>query len=226
MSSGFTPEQLRALRKRTYEALRKGIDWSDIGFTEAEEIALNLEQIPIRKEIFLTMAVDPASNPMDLQSSTDVDPTFGDRDAVSLPFTATKFSNLITKTLHAVAIADAAVSTFMTFEDPDGTDYSVPSNKVFRANRVYWLGSATNAFIALGYGDNGVAAGTTAPTNEVITLGNTGTTLTVLTVQTISLLHQLALQYTVPAGKFPHVRKSGAQNNNVAVYVMGVEYNA
>ena len=69
----------------------------------------------------------------------------------------------------AVAFVNGATPHYMTFESPVGTDYQVTAGKTFYITKMDMRGrgASDNLNLVIGYGDNGVASGTSAPTNWV-----------------------------------------------------------
>jgi hypothetical protein len=106
----------------------------------------------------------------------------------------------------------------MTFESPVGTDYQVPASNTFYITKldVHGIGN-NNTLAVIGYGDNGVADGTTAPTNAVEVTGQYYSSGT-------EDVAQLSVLIPIPAQKYPYVKApTGAASNGVSVTAYGIE---
>lgn len=110
-----------------------------------------------------------------LNSSGDlVDPKTDDPIAtlgglVNIGFTLAKKTTPIFKNLLS---ATSTENNYMTFEDPVGTDYSVPASKVFYGLGVRIVANLASKGASIGYADDGVADGVAAPTTPVYVIGN------------------------------------------------------
>ncbi len=228
-------EELRALFKELLIESIRGIDWSDAGFTEDEEARINKHKPNFRKDISLVAIVDPTTNPMNLGSAignvgvldtggnrvdpkTD-DPIMSFADSMDIGVTYDKRTTPVFKMLHAVP---TTAGNYMTLESPVGTDYSVAANKVFNTLKTIFNMGVAGMF-SIGYGDNSVANGVTAPTNPVSILGDEVAGVSALAAAVANTLYEVKVWAEVPAGKFPFVK---THNTNLRVAVFGVEVDA
>jgi len=155
----------------------------------------------------------------------EVDPHIILGGSLQVPYSISKFTNPVFKTLSASLITTNNIGSF---EFPEGTDYSVPTGKKLDVYRAIGL-SAIVTELVLGYGDDGVAPGTTDPTNPVFVIGSntTGTNLSSpLGLPTVGKSETFDIHFPVPAGKFPFGEFTlGASGSKFAV-LFGVESDA
>lgn len=175
----------------------------------------------------LTTRVDPnASEPIGPLGADQVDPIIrlGATMQLDVPHTFTKKTN--SKEVILGAQIGTATNTRMTFHDQKtGSDYSVPSGKELLIYHEIGMATKVTASILINYGDDGVAEGTSAPTNEVFPAGfPSGTGLGIHFV-TIDVVQELNWPVIIPADKFPLlVGLDTAQA--ISMVCMAVEYDA
>ena len=159
-------------------------------------------------------------------SGNRVDPKTDDpiaklADVIDIGFTLAKKTTPIFKTLSANIISDAVNTRYMTLEQPNGTDYSVPASKVFYALKVPFYCVAAAGLHNIGYGDDGVAEGIAAPTTPVYLLGSTAV-LGVIVNAAANTFYELKIFASVPAGKFPFISRA-AVGGISSIVVIGIE---
>ena len=64
-----------------------------------------------------------------------------------------------------IACRPGASAHYMTFETTSGTDYQVSAGSAFYITKFDMTSTGAAPDVAIGYGDNGVADGASAPTN-------------------------------------------------------------
>ena len=219
--------ELRNLREDIES--KQALDWSDIGFTGDEEARLNRQKPRFSKDIQLTALLDPTTDPMSIvapasSSSVTKDP-FANIGGIEWNYTQTAKTSPRPITLTQAFAT--ATNTYVSLESPAGTDYSVPVGKEFMWLKLKMLTGATNLptgnALTWGYGDTGVAEGTSAPTTEVdiCYAANVGPAYGTNTIVDILAPMNNASPFPisdptgqflgiVPAGKFPFVRKAAA----------------
>lgn len=126
------------------------------------------------------------------------------------PFQGVDPADLIILVQHFEGLAAAPYLTFHstlsgTGTGSAGTDYSVPAGKQLIIGVIAMASSVATQSIVIGYGNNGVAEGVTAPTNAV-GLNGQRTFMAVATNTT----YQWTVTLKVPAGKFPYAHAPGA----------------
>jgi len=163
----------------------------------------------------------PPPSPPGTTGSDLVDPEVLLAEFAKLPYVIAKATNPVFVTLN-VAITGA--NTFMTFESPVGTDYDVPASKKLRVYKVIWQGAVVATYLSLGYGDDGVADGTSAPTNIVRQIGS-GNSGSALAVFVINQPEKESISLDIPAGKFPVANKNNT-NGIFSATLFGVEVDA
>lgn len=100
----------------------------------------------------------------------------------------------------AYMTAPGSTAGYMTLENPVGTDYQVPAGQTYYITSLHISVTDTTAInvVRVGYGDNGVSEGASAPTNYVeltgsFSTGNKGTL-------------ELNVLIPIPAQKYPCMR--------------------
>jgi len=146
--------------------LKRRLNPAAFGHT-AQEIASLNKRIPLLGNFVVPVSViKPTDGTFpDPSSATPVDP-FADIGGIQWPYALTaKTSPVI---VNVGQKHDTTTDTYVTLESPSGTDYVVPASKVFHWMELFVsFGASVPADLSWGYGDNGVAPGTTAPTNAV-----------------------------------------------------------
>ena len=228
----FRSELVKLLLKELLVESSQNIDWSDVGFTADEEARLNRFKPNFTKDIGLVALVDPTTNPMSIvapaSSAADKDPLIKLGEWAELQMTLANKTNPVFKTLMAWISTDGVNGRYMTFESPSLTDYQVPTSKVFLGLKLVANAEATaNSEIGLGYGDTGVADGTTAPTTPIYLIGEdpANSRGTPYVCSTAWLPFEWLIYISVPAGKFPFLTRAALGNVTNAV-VYGVEVDA
>lgn len=104
---------------------------------------------------------------------------------------------------------------YMTFESPVGTDYQVPSGKIFYITKIIYSSSSSAALTAfqIGYGDTGVPAQAGAPTNAV-------NVTSMFATVTNSQQYTLDVFIPIPAQKYPYILTQG---NGGPCTIFGIE---
>ena len=120
-----------------------------------------------------------------------------------------------------------ATNTYVSLETSDGTDYQVPTGKVYTLVRANMITKAIMG-TQLGFGSTGVAEGTSAPADEVnfpwTQTGIDGATL--LTVTTAEVYQEFNIAGEVPAAQFPFWKTGVAATDVGAIMIIGVEHDA
>ena len=99
---------------------------------------------------------------------------------------------------------------YETMEFPVGTDYQVPSGKTLYITKIIAGTNAGSADFAIGYGDTGVANGTTPPTNFVqITPNRMYPFKYVNGSGSSGVTTDIDVWIPIPALKYPCVRSNG-----------------
>jgi len=170
------------------------------------------------KSIFVTkMKVTNLSAAPPPLPAEEVDPLIILHEEIQKPYTATKETGIVPFSANTRI---TGVNTIMTLESPAGTDFSVGASQTAIITRILYTSSVAGVFVQIGYGDDGVAEGTTDPTNPVFVFGEGGAGETPLIVTTADtpLVGIVALE--IPAGKFPFVEVP-ATNAFKPVHVFG-----
>lgn len=113
------------------------------------------------------------------------------------------------------ATTAGAGPNYMTFEYPVGTDYQVTSGTTFYITKLDVSAvQGEDARVTIGYGDNGVADGTTTPTNLVL--------LTAFySVRTTSPTLEFNVIIPIPQQKYPCIKQT--LGTALAVTVYGIQ---
>mgnify|MGYP001571637590 CR=1 FL=1 len=204
-----------------FKRLKRRLNWTDIGFSAADEERFNDEGVFTPREIVLTINIDPATGDMVAPGAGAIDPTISIGDVVDIAFTLAKKTTPIFKSLIAII---TTTNTIMTLEDPGGTDYQVPSGKVFYFLKVIFSSGASAINFGLGYGDTGVANGITEPTAPVFLMGNTSAQ-SPLSIDVANKPYEIPVYASVPAGKFPFAN-TVATSATKMLHAIGVEVDA
>ena len=116
-------------------------------------------------------------------------------------------------------------NTRMTFQCPTGTYYAVPAGKIFKITKILYVARLADCDVGVSYGDNAVAEGITAPTNEkhVIGLG-TSKYYQLIRPTNANVLYSLDIYAEIPEGKYPClVKLNTGANANTTAFLIGVE---
>ena len=176
----------------------------------------------------ITTSVNPNDaepiGPGSAESAAEVDPIHVLRD-LQVPHTFTKKTS--SKEIILGATIETATNTRATFHDQRGNaDYSVPTGKELLIYKEYSHATLVTAGWDISFGDDGVAEGTAAPTNEVFISGSiSGTGLSLMHLQTVDLPQEDSIPWIIPAGKFPCL-VSNSTSQSIGVVLLGVEYDA
>jgi len=148
-----------------------------------------------------------------------------------IPYTATKKTNVVFKALIGRI---TGTNNIATLESPAGTDYQVPVSKTFFGTHADFSAIHTGAlYFAIGYGDDGVADGTTDPTTPIWVIGtnNASGSKSPYSVQvsTAAVDHppigEFDIYCEIPAGKFPFF-EAETDNTNKEIMLYGFEADA
>jgi len=118
-------------------------------------------------------------------------------------------------------------NTRVTLETEDGTDYQVPTGKTFTLVQANMTARAVLSAV-FGFGDDGVAEGTTTPTNAVFFPWTQTQSIgvSILTVTTAQVNQEFRLAGSIPAEKFPFMGNNVTANFTMAMQIIGVEHDA
>lgn len=173
------------------------------------------------KSIFVTkMKVPNLSAAPPPIPAEEVDPHIIVGGNVEIPYVIGKKTTPVFKTLF---IFIGTTNVVGTFESPGGTDYSVPASKELIIYRYIYNSSVAGVYFGLGYGDDGVAAGGSDPTNPVWVLG--ADNVPTLQTPTADKNEIVDLDVRIPADKFPFAEVQATNANKLAV-ILGVEVDA
>ena len=154
-----------------------------------------------------------------------VDPLgfIGDQGGAQLAYSGTKSNG---KVVVIGQQTEATADTFVTLHNEDDTDYQVPSGKTYSIVQALLRCDLTDG-IGLGYGDTGVAQGTSAPTNHVVFPWTKASNqiLGLLVVATVNTQLVINIAGEVPASKFP-VLSYGNASKSVYIQIIGIEHDA
>lgn len=146
--------------------------------------------------------------------------SLGTVDQVTIgPRTFTDLTNLI-----PVYGFTEGTNTNSTFRKANTASSYAPSavTYVIKAVQIMNMDGSQNTFISLGYCDNDLGQDSaTAPTNPVYWFTNSTTVCNIgpTTTNTPSLVNQIPINFTVPAGKFPFYKGAGgAQVERVILF--------
>ncbi len=174
----------------------------------------------------LTTSINPNDpepiGPGSAEASAEVDPVIIFGDALHIPYSITKKTNLVPVSLTAIILT---TNSHVTFELPEGTDYSVPAGKDLLIYRVIFQSAIAGMVFNIAYGDDGVAAGTTEPTNPVYIIGSTNNGGSPLKTQTADKMENIPIYGRIPADKFPFI-ETAATSGDKAMQLLGVEVDA
>lgn len=202
-----------------FKRLKRRLNWTDIGFSAADEERFNDEGIFTPREIVLTVNIDPATGDMVAPGAGAIDPTI-EADFAKLAFTLAKKTNPVLLSLTAQI---TTTNQMMTLESPLGTDYSVPASKVAYLLRMIMMTTVAGIGLQVGYGDTGVANGVADPTALVVIIGGSATTVESALISDVANKPQAFNIYaSIPAGKFPLIRTAGTSASKLC-QVFGVE---
>jgi len=169
----------------------------------------------------VTTSVNPNDaspvGPGSQESAAETDPILTLHEEIQLPYTAVKFTGVAP--FSATAPVEGT-NTIMTFEHPAGTDFSIGATKTGMITRVLYYGSVAGTWVKIGYGDDGVAEGTTDPTTPVWLLGENAAGESPLVVTTADVPYVSKVALEIPAGKFPFVELP-ATNAIKPVHIFG-----
>jgi len=165
----------------------------------------------------------PQASPPGAGSKTAqvVDPEVLLAGFAKLPYKIALATNPVFKVLN---VALSGTNTYMTFESPVTTDYSVPTGKKFEAYRLGFYGAAADISFTLASGSNGVANGTTEPSDFIRYIGS-GTTGSYIINEVANRLYSEPIYISVAADLFPAVQVS-ATNALKSATLYGVEIDA
>lgn len=219
--SSLISRVLDALTDRLLERVKKNPNWSDLGFTNTQEAELNKRDVAFSKVIHPVVVMKPSDFTFPDAAAGVVDPFISiGSDFWQIPYTITNKTTPVFKSLVANLVSDAANPRFMTFEDPVGTDYQVATGKVFYLTRIFLNSQTAGIQHTVGYGDDAVAEGTTAPTTPVYQIGNN--TTSTLQATTANITQEFKCYASMPAGKYPFVRKYISGNGH-SIQAYGIE---
>ena len=228
--------ELRNLREDIES--KSGLDWTDIGFNQDEEARENRKKPRFSKDIQLVALTNPTQDPMSIvapasDSSVTKDP-FADLGGIEWNFTQTAKTAPVAINLTQKIVTDT--NKYVTLESPSGTDYQVPTGKVFHWQElILCFGATAPTAVTWGYGDTAVAEGTAAPTNAVefkyfeasLPALPTATCIRMGNHQNSASPWQSALDRAflgnVPASKYPFVRKVETTSSVLGAYGWGLE---
>lgn len=108
-----------------------------------------------------------------------------------------------------------ATGRYMTFETPQGTDYTVAGSVTLYIGKIQVRGTAAATAFEIGYGDDGVADGVAAPTNPVIISK-------IFYVLTTNVEQEFNVVLEVPTGKLPFAHTT--VNGGVDIAFYGAEF--
>ena len=194
------------------------------------EISFKNDTAESGKSIFVTAykisrlappMMPPAPPGTGTKSQIQVDPEVLLAGLAKLPYSISLATNPVFVSMN---VAMSGANTFMSFESPVGTDYTVPANKKLELFKLQWQGAVTATYLTFGYGDDGVANGTSAPTALVRQIGS-GNTGSPLVVDVVARLYEASVYASVPADKIPMVNKNNT-NGLFSVQAYGVEVDA
>ena len=176
----------------------------------------------------LTVPFDPQSaEPIKPTTPAgEVDPFLKINDALDLPLTLTALASVVHVLLYATKTTTLEV---MTLHDIlTEADYTVPTGKKLIIYRMIGEDSAVPHGLCIGYADDGVALGTTLPTNPVSVIGVTtlnNPTQTPFITVTNATPADYKVYASIPAGKLPFFRTNPASSSmQFACY--GIEVDA
>jgi len=177
----------------------------------------------------ITVGVNPQDAaplaPGSTEAASVIDPFafIGDNGGAQLGYSGTKKNG---KVVVIGINVQSSTDTYVTLHDEEGNDYQVPTGKVFSCVQANLMEALLDG-VGLGYGDTGVALGTSAPTNHVqFPWTNHGDTQTgMLVVTTVSVKETINIGGEIPAGKYP-VAHFGAASNIVSLMLVGIEHDA
>lgn len=98
------------------------------------------------------------------------------------------------KTIHCESSKD----TYSSFENPIGTAYMIPENKILKVGLAQFSGDAVKTKICIGYGDDVVNDSITPPTNNVELIHQ-------LPVEIANKLYSAELYLKMPGNKYPYI---------------------
>ena len=107
-------------------------------------------------------------------------------------------------------------SQYMTFESHTKTDYQVPTNKTLKVTSVHWAGAA-DSWIAIGYGDSSVAAGSTSPDAALVIIGATSTQ-SVISSRQANEPYSQTIYFEIPGDKYPFAYASATTSIQLVGY--------
>ena len=172
----------------------------------------------------LTTSVNPNDKepiaPGSAESAAETDPTV-DHGGILIPFSITAKVNPVFVTMTATILS---TNNIMTFESPVGTDYSVPTGKTFLLNKLIFKSSLAGMTFNIGYGDDGVGAGTSDPTAPVWVIGSNNSS-SALMDEVADRMYEILLYGSIPAGKFPFLDTAATSGFKNAI-LQGVEVDA
>ena len=103
-------------------------------------------------------------------------------------------------------------SQYMTAEAPVGTDYPVTAGKTLYITKLIWKSDGAGATFGIGYGDDGVAAGASAPTTPV-----NRTSSLVFACAAADTTYSEDVFIPIPAEKYPYIYTSGTAGRTQVV---------
>ena len=113
----------------------------------------------------------------------------------------------------AFAQSGGDVNQYMTFESPAGTDYQVPAGTTLKIAKLVFQSATANAAFVIGYGDDAVALGGSAPTNPVSVIGVAGSPPVSPVITNEPGDHfELDVYAEIPASTYPFLQASASSS--------------
>jgi len=155
----------------------------------------------------LTTSINPNDpepiGPGSAEAAGETDPIITLHEEIQIPYTATKETGIVP---FSAFVSDTSANTVMTFESPADTDFSIPSGKTGRITKLVWTHGTAGMYLSIGYGDDGVEAGTTEPTNPVHIAGGLAGLESPFVSPVADTKVEARVNLTIPDGKFPFAR--------------------
>jgi len=157
----------------------------------------------------VTVPVNPGDDPLIPNPSDAVDPFYLGGSLIQIPYLSTPKTLKNYVTLTSIITGVNSVVTFHEQDDSaaQGADYDVPSGSELHMLRLLtWITAASISY-GIGYGDTGVAEGTTFPTTPKRFAQLISTDQLPLREETANKMFTRDIMYIIPAGKFPFLNK-------------------